>query len=329
MLVVLSLIAFIVFIIIVINWEAIIKAIIPPKTPPGTVSFGLLPKYDLSDAFKPEGKISFKLQTITGNLPKFPKEAKVFATAKKIPSFAAEQAIKNKANTVGFNPEPIKIDGSLMEFESSDKTQKSLKVDILTQNFILSYKIEPGLITKRPRKIEDAQETTFEFFRFMGLDNLQFPKGKNVIKKLKFENGQIVEADSVSNAELIEVDYYFADFDNLPVVYTKKGSSPVFALVANEKVVYAKKEISNIELFRFATYPLKPISQAWDELKAGGGYFNSQNANTTINIKEVKLGYVIGLKNNLYVQPSYLFFGEGDFIAFVPAVSDTWIEKAR
>lgn len=328
-LVVLSTVAFVVFIFIVINWNAIVKAIIPVKPPPDTVAFGILPKYDLTDAIKPSNSLDFRLQTITGNFPKFTKSAKVFAVARKIPSFASEEAFKNKAVGLGFNPDPIRIDGSLMEFASSERVQKSLKGDTLTQNFIMSFKIEPQLITRKPRNIEEAQDAAISFFRVMGLDTVQFPKEKTVIKRLKFENNQIVEADSLSSADMIEVDFHFADFDKLPVVFTRKGSGPVVALVANEQVVYAKKEAPNIELFRYATYPLKPVSNAWDELKAGGGYFNVENANSTIDIKDIKLGYVIGVKNNLYIQPVYLFYGEGDFMAFVPAVSEAWTEKAR
>lgn len=328
-LVVLSFAAFVAILIIIVNWEAIIKALIPPKPPPGTVAFGMLPAYDISDGVKPKDKINFKLQTITGNFPSFPKNAKVFAVAKKIPSFAAEQSLKNKALRLRFNPEPIKIDGSIMEFASSDRVQKSLKGDTLTQRFILSFKIEPTLIVTKPRSVEGAQEVSHGFFGGMGLNRIQYPADKNIVKKLRFENNKIVEADSLSSAEMIEVDYYLTDFDKMPVVFINKGSSPVFALVANGEVVYAKKESPDIELFRFATYPLKGISQAWEELKAGKGYFNSENSSSTINVKDVKLGYVIGFRNNEYIQPAYLFLGEGDFIAFVPAVSDKWIEKTN
>ncbi len=319
--------AFISLIFILNSWTTIINTLIPPKPAPETVAFGILPVYDLSDGFKPKSSIEYRLQTITGNFPKLPRNAKVFQVAKKVPSFASEETIKVRANNLGFIKEPVKITGSVMEFGSSTAENKNLIYDTLTGNFVMSYKLEPSLIEFKPSSIDNAIGIASHFLEAMGINTDLYPKNKITTKTLRFENNNIVEANSLSNADLIEVSFNLTDIDSYPSIFAKKGSSSIFALVANSKVVYAKKETPNVELFNFSTYPLKPVAQAWEELNSGQGYFNTENSNSTIDIKDVKLGYVTGYKNNQNIQPIYLFLGEGDFVAFIPAVADAWIVK--
>lgn len=320
-------VSFIVLIFVLNSWDRISNALFPPPPPPETVAFGILPPYDLSDGFKPKSPVEFKLQTITGNFPKLPKNAKVFQTAKRIPSFDSEESIKERAGKLGFFKEPVKITGSIMEFGSSSIETKNLIYDTLTLNYVMSFKLEPSLILAKPGNIDSSISAASNFLESMGLDTDLYPKSKITTKTLKFENNNIVEANSLSNADLIEVAFNLTDIDALPTIFIKKGSNSIFVLVANTKVVYAKKETPNVELFRFATYPLKPVARAWEELNAGNGYFNMENTNSVIDIKEIWLGYVTGFKNNQTFQPVYLFLGEKDFVAFIPAVADEWISK--
>lgn len=311
---------------------AIIKALFPESPPPETVAFATLRPIDLSEGIKPEEGISYQLKTVTGNLPEFPKKAKVFAVGEKSPSFGIEQILKGRAGSLGLNQKPASISRSVYKF-TSEGTQASydrprtLTYDTLTGTYSLTSTMDPGIIVRKLANIESQSEAARSFFSVMGLDQKSFPKTKQVVKKLRFDNGKLVETDSLSTTELVEVDFYYEDFDALPVTYIKKGGSPIFAIVANDRVIYAKKDIRDIELFKFATYPLKPVAQAWEELKQGRATFNSTPDSKSIDIKEVNLGYVITTNTNGDVQPVYLFKGPEDFIAFVPAVSDKWIAK--
>lgn len=307
-------------------WKQITTALFPPPPPPETVSFGILAPYDMSDGVRPKGKIDFRNQTITGNLPAdLPTKAKVFAVAAKIPSFAAEQNIKTKARSLGFKQEPSSINGSVMEFIGEDDSRKNLTFDTLTGHFTLSYKLEPSLITEKPTSEQDSQAVSNGFFRFMDLNFDVFPIEKTTAKKLRFEGNNIFEADSLVNSDMIEVDYNFGEIDKLPTFFIKKDVTPVFSIVANSKVVYAKNSSVNFEIFKFASYPVKPVSRAWDELNAGVGYYNSDPGTKTVDIVDIKLGYVITTKDNSYIQPVFIFIGRDGFLAFVGAVSDAWV----
>lgn len=326
-LIAIGIVALIILLVVVTFRKEIIDAIFPPPPPPETVAFGILPPADLTEGIKSKQGVNFRLQTVTGNLPVLPKGAKVFAVAKKIPSFAAEQAIKNKADALRFDKDNSRVLGSVLEFNGLDNKQQTLAVDMLTGNFAVDSNLNASAIRKKPTNVEVLREVSERFFRVMGLDFNQFPKEKVVFKLLKFENNRIVEANALVNADMIEFDYNFSNLDKLPTALIRKGTSHVFAIIANDEVVYARKEIPNIELFRFATYPLKSVEKAWEELKSGQGYFNIDVGDSTINIKEVHLGYVITARIDQYLQPAYLFKGEGEFIAFIPAVSDSWILK--
>lgn len=317
-----------IFLLLLLNFrKGIIGAIFPKKPPPETVAFGVLPKYDLSDGIKPKEGINYRLQTISGNLPEMPKNAKVFGVAQKIPSFAAEEIIKARARTLKFNVEASKVSGSLLEFPDLENKQRTLFFDILSGNFSLGSNFtDPSIAIKRPKNLEGPRVIADSLFETMGLDFVLFPKDKAVIKKLKLENGKLVEADALINTDMVQVDYYYSDFDSLPTTFVRKDTSLVFAIVENSEIVYARKEVPDIEIFKFATYPLRPIANAWEELKAGNGYFNSELDGSTFDVKDIILGYVIGTKNEEYIQPVYIFKGENNFAAYISAVSDNWVE---
>lgn len=327
--IILGVTSFVILLLVMAYWKQIVRAIFPPPPPSETVAFGILAPYDITDGVKQKGKIVFRLQTITGNLPDLPKKAKVFAVAGKIPSFAAEQNIKQKARSLRFIPEPTRLTGSVMEFTGQDDSRKNLIFDTLTGNFTLSYKLEPALIEEKPTSEDEAKNIASSFFSLMELNFETLPVEKITTKKLRFEGNNIFEADSLINSDMIEVDYNFGEIDMMPAVFIKKGIAPVFSIVANKKVVYAKNSSPNFEIFKFAGYPLKTVSQAWDELNGGKGYFNSDAPSGTVDIVDIKLGYVIGTRDNKYIQPVYLFIGREGFVAFVPAVSEKWVGTAN
>jgi len=80
-----------------------------------------------------------------------------------------------------------------------------------------------------------------------------------------------------------------------------------------------------IEREQSATYPLKTARQAWEELKAGGGYIAriSPNAQTVV-IRKIYLAYFYPEEYQSFLQPIFVFEGDPDFLAFVAAVSPVW-----
>ena len=65
-----------------------LKNMLYPAPPPAsTVAFGKIPKLDISEGVNPPEKIDYKVETISGELPKLTHEIKVFKIDFPKPSF--------------------------------------------------------------------------------------------------------------------------------------------------------------------------------------------------------------------------------------------------
>jgi len=69
-------------------------------------------------------------------------------------------------------------------------------------------------------------------------------------------------------------------------------------------------------------YPLKSGDLAWEELTKGKGIvLSNPKEKKEVVIKQMSLAYLDPDFYQPYLQPVYLFIGEDNFSAFVPAVS--------
>ena len=77
-----------------------------------------------------------------------------------------------------------------------------------------------------------------------------------------------------------------------------------------------------------ATYPIKTAQQAFEELQEGNGFIASHSGDSTnVKIKEVYLALYSEGKLQQYLTPVIVFEGDNNFVAYVPAVTDEWIEN--
>ncbi len=69
------------------------------------------------------------------------------------------------------------------------------------------------------------------------------------------------------------------------------------------------------------------IEQAMENLTAGNYWPSSDINSKDVVIRDIKLAYYEPVTLTQYVQPVYVFKGDNNFIAFVPAVLDKYIAK--
>ncbi|MBI2051778.1 hypothetical protein HYT33_03390 [Candidatus Roizmanbacteria bacterium] len=75
-------------------------------------------------------------------------------------------------------------------------------------------------------------------------------------------------------------------------------------------------------------YPLKTGEQAYEVLRRGEAYVVSNPENrTSITVKRMFLAYFDPDVYQDYLQPVYVFLGEGNFVAYVPAVSSEFLTE--
>jgi hypothetical protein len=145
---------------------------------------------------------------------------------------------------------------------------------------------------------------------------------------LSLKNGSLIPATSVSNTQLISVVFHQKNIDNIPIYYEKPDSSNINVLIGSNDEVLEANNLHQAATNNFSTYPLKTTQQAFTDLKQGQGYIASyNNPSTNITINNVFLAYYIGSQTQKYLMPIMVFVGDNNFYAYVPAVTDGWINK--
>lgn len=303
--------------------KSIKNALFPPPPLPATVAFGKLPRTDFSDGIKVGSKLNYKIETISGDFPKLPTSAKVFAIAPSNPSFGKLEDAKRKALALGFSAEAQIIPEGFRFVDAKDSL-RVFTVNSSSGNFLYKTSLRAVL---RPKSTDEAIRAARNFFNNFNVSDKEFPDNKIETEDLKFSASDLVPAPSLANADLVRVDFWRADLDKLPILPTALGKSRVVAQVGEKGVVGAKMNVYNLERFRFATYPLKGVAKAYAELQNGQGVFNTNPDLDTFEITSINLGYVESDKTSQYLTPVYIFNGRGNLKAFVSAVDDSWISK--
>lgn len=322
-----SIAALLVLIVLFIFGKSIFTSLVPPIPLPATVAFGKIPAFNIENGIRTTAGSTFVLQTISGDLPNLPTQAKVFATREDVPSFSAADEVKKMARGAGFFEDSSQISGGIVRFTSSEKPDKTLNVDTLSGNFDLQsdYTEEVKLAQNKLIDLNTVKNTANSFFAHFNLNPAEYPTEKIKDKKYRFENSNLIEVNALAGANVIEIDYYPADLDKLPVIPAHFDKSDIYALIVGDEVVVAKMQNLKLERNKFATYPLKGVAAAFEDLKAGRGYLNLRASTNEIGIRDVKLGYVID-DSREFLQPVYLFYGFGDLIAYVPALNNNWVQ---
>jgi len=321
----LALIIFLVF------GKSIRDQIFPPVAPPATVAFGKLPEMDLLSGFRPQA-ISYSIDTVSGELPALQPMAKVFAVEQPKVQFGDLERAKKNAQRVGFTIEPEQITPTKVKFTDPKNKQRTLTIETSTGNLVLesNWASDFKIITGRIRDDHVGSNEAREFFLGFGISREEFPDQNLQTIKYRVDAGKLTEVPTISQANLIKVIFKRADLDKLPILPEKEDDATIWALVSNNEVVAASLVNTKILRFKFATYPLKGVTKAFEDLKAQKAVFNNQdfskNYTGKLAIKDISLGYIESKITAPYIQPVYLFKGN-DFVAYVPAVSDAWVKK--
>lgn len=320
-------IAGLILLLILYMYRGTIKSsLFPPPAPPPTVAFSKLPKFDSNIGYKAQTG-NFALQTVSGELPILPGSAKVFEIIKDKPSFGASESIKGRALNMGFTKEPAQITGSKMKFLNNSQTsQNTLTMDSLSGDLLLEsdYLSNTKIVSSRPKTVEEAKAAAKSFFATAGLNLSNYPESKIETKNWRIDGGNLVESNSLSSANVVEVIYRPSDLDKLPVISAKSSESNISAIVAQNTIVFAKVKNIKIAKNRFATYPLKGVAQAYEDLKSGNAATDRNQTGNDFIVTSISLGYVQSEIENNYLMPVYLFKLDNGITTYVSAVDPRW-----
>lgn len=280
----------------------------------------------------------FVLDTIDGTtkMETATSAAKIYFIPKRSGSFGYLSQIYQMAKNVG-------IDTDKTDYVKTDTTAKfddgkrSLSVDITNYNFTYDFIINKGEDINFGMKETPLDGTltnsAVSFLTTIWRYPIDFAQSQQHIIYLTFntETKQISTLENGIGANMAEIDFYRPDVDGMPVVTSSYYNSPHYVLFAYDinglKVVRAQVKYFEASMDQSGLYPIKTSDQAWADLQKGVGYVVSSNKpDGQIAVKKIVLAYFDPDVYQEYLQPVYVFLGDDKFAAYVPAVTDEYIQ---
>lgn len=309
---------------------AVYKKVFPPAPVPPTVAFGKLPKLPFPEKTKPN--LTFTLETSNGEIPTFPLKTNVYFMPKKSANLLSLDYTKDIAKKLGFTPEPQQISDSIYKF--SHKTSTAiLETDIIAGAFSISFDLnaDPSPISVKPNPPEISASTVKSFLNSGNLlaDDLS---GEVKHQFLKTQAGGFVPAVSLSDANIIRIDLFRKNYNELPIVTTSFNESNVWFMVSGVRekgrdIIAGEYHYFPVDETKLATYPIKSGQEAWQDFIGGNYYLSSigtTNEGETIKIRKIYLAYYDSGTYTEFFQPVYVFEGDKDFVGLTPAVTNDY-----
>lgn len=309
------------------------ELISPTPPPPPTVSFGKLPPVNFKASLD-GSKYSYTLNTVTGQLPKFPDRAKTYKLSFSQPNLLAVERAREKVDNIGFSGPGTALTPTRYQWDENVSPFRKLTMEILDSNFdITSFYLEIDEIRTAeslPTE-EQAIKTAKEVVNTLATFPLDIDEEKTKTTLYEIKNADLVEATSFSNAHIIQVNFFQKDLDNLKIYYEDPLFSSMTLLIGGGKTggqVVEAHYFHQSVTENSATYPIITPEEAWDSLKKGDAHIaRYDGTSSTISIKNVALGYYLNDENEEYMMPIIVFEGEDNFFAYVPAIKKTWFKE--
>lgn len=289
----------------------------------GKVSLPEIPNASSSAGFK------FTMDTVEGTPVTATDTAKVFFLPQYNPRFGYSEKIYLIAKSFGFDTEIVKhkLDGKIATFADADKT---LTIDISNFNFKFDRKVDNELFLSPQLTIPTKtviENKAIDFLKKIGRYPEELAKGTTNVIYMKYNpiNQNFVNVEKSSQAQLVEIDFRRPDIDSFEIVTPRFLTSQNYVIMTFQGTDFQiiKSQIAFFEKSeeQVGTYWVKTGEEAWSELNSGFGLVVSGTlGQKNILIKSMKFGYFDPDIYQNYLQPVYIFLGEGDFAAYVPAV---------
>lgn len=312
------------------------KATHPEPPPPPTVGFSILPALRFPEISNAERPTSYTQELPTGKFPEFGDRAKVFFMPKAAIGLLSDQRAKTIASNYGFNEEPEILGGGKYRWSKLQPILSNFELDIESNTFMFNtdYLSRPELLlnVSLPSGFDAVQKSKAFLNRGALLpDDVATNSGEVVYKKSL--GGELVDAVSVSDADFIAADLNRNPIDGLYRMYTPEGYKGTIHAVMTDSakaddVLMFEFNYHAVDYTQVHTYPLRSVNSAWQELQNGGGFVAQKGAADTAVIREVELGYYDDFEYQQYLQPIYVFKGDG-FLGYASALDKAWIEAPQ
>lgn len=313
----------------------ILHSLRPPPPSKPTVDFGKLPKIKFPEEEVKASQPEYRLETIEGVLPTLPGIAKVFFMPRETSGFLSLERAKDRAKKMGFTSSPEKISETVYRWFSPSETKASLEMDIGTGNFQITYDYQEDTSLLNASYLPKSEQATNEAKYFLKQgeylpDDLK--DGLAEYEYFSFAPPVLLPVTSYSEANFVRVYLFRTDIEELKVLPPHPQKPPVNFLFSGarenpKRMVEVHYSYFPVDLENSATYPLKPVNQAWQELQKGEGFVaNWKEEGREVVVRNVFLAYFDAEERQDFLQPVYVFEGDFEFAAYVPAIDPQWQE---
>lgn len=306
----------------------------PPEKP--TVVFGKLQGQVFPQTVTAQS-LTYTINTLTGTLPLIKTPVKVYRMQPPRPDLLVLNKFNQQAMQAGFNSGYTQVSDKVFEWKSNlnlSNLDRRLRVNIVSYGFTITspYMTDSAVLSAKDLPTEDKAIITAVTM----LTNMQtLPEDIDLLKTktnlFAIQNGNLVPSTSLSNSHVIEVGFLQKDVNELPIYYENPNSSNISILVGGggyQGQIVAASFIHQAISDEASTYPIKTAGQAYEELKEGKGYVAAYfGTSSNISITDVFLAYYIGSQPQDFLMPVMVFKGGEGFFAYVPAVTDEWINN--
>lgn len=307
----------------------------PSPPPPPNTKFRKIPQLILPSQARPP-QLNFKLETPTGTFPKLPSIGKVYFIPRYASSFFDFDHARAQAEKIGFRNQPQALDDTHYQWTNSKIPSTTLVIEIKTGNFQFRYDYANDQhLFSGPNYLPNNQLALQEVRNFLTTNNLlkeDLISDSAEFVHLRHTPLGLQTVSSLSEADFLRVNLLRSDLDNLKLVPPYPQKSLVsFLFSGSRETANRLVEIDfayfPIEKEIFGTYPLISTKQAWENLKNQDYYLaRLDDHQTEVTIRKIYLAYYDLPERQNYLQPIYVFEGDHNFIAYLPALDPNWLE---
>lgn len=309
------------------------RAAHPPYTPP-TVRYGILPKIVFPEKIFEKKELVLELPN--DSLPKFKDQARVYVVYRPLNTFLALEEESKTALKFNFSGKPIEQgSGSGIYQFKNDQLNQTLTINVLDGSFKISYPyltdqmiLSSGLV---PAK-DEAIETAKSYLEGGGKLTADLVEGEKRVSFWKIEDNELRPVEAQAEANIVRVDFFRKNLpEEMRIVAADFGRASVSVLISGatvegKKIVEVSYKQTNIDRESFETYPIKAATAAWEDLKVGNYWPAADNSSKKVAIRKMYLAYFEPVTLTNYMQPIFVFEGDNNFVAYVPAVTEKWVK---
>jgi hypothetical protein len=340
-------------------------AIFPPKDLPD-YAFGLLDPLSLTEVSLLSPVSEYVLNTQTGALPNdLENKMTVFKYVPPTFSFGGGEEAQKNALALGYDDTMRVSDLNQDIFVWKDVLfGGSLAIDTQTKILNLNNSslgrlgsLLPAGVLTQESALEESKKLLQTLGRFSDKLYTLDTKGSQTVRFGKVRNRRVIEADSILETQLAKVDF-FRQVKDYPILGPDPKQGLLQVILRAPEVTDRFRQLDYLKVLGYhweidtedsATYPIIPVSQAWEQVLLGNGVISNVTPQGTspfegtlparvekVLITDVYLAYFDDHQPQTHLQPIYVFEGvyrssgnnaDGIITVYYPAISGTYVKQ--